>query len=432
MEVCVLHLRIHADVCRPPESQYKPLVRQYVRDCLEVLRVASGLDATRVRHASTDHWNYIFKEFINPGYEYPNAAGRTPVFRLDKADDVDSGLNFRKDVKLDRLELSEPRPAVFRPTLRQPCDPNYPRLYHMFWTGPFTDKPYMAILSFLYSQNVALNVPQGKEDRSVCRPEFWMWIKPGSAVAETNPNAYAEMFDGLAANQWAAPFLHDRFKDIIKFKLWNTTEQLDGVPEIKDFWRHHTETLFNAGGYVYKVPKRKSTSTSETSTPSMVSTNGVDPKDITIVTPEDDDIFTRVGSQSQETYDRLSVILSDMVRFVLCHRFGGIYLDADTLLLRDWEELWGWKGAFAYRWSRLPSYNTAILRLNKGSALGSFLFKTALKNKLDFHPMTVSRYLKDAHLEELLTMLPDALFDPAWLNTEYYQLDRPPFPSFSR
>jgi len=117
---------------------------------------------------------------------------------------------------------------------------------------------------------------------------------------------------------------------------------------------------------------------------------------------------------------------------VLCHRFGGVYLDADTLLLRDWEEIWGWKGAFAYRWSRLPSYNTAILRLNQGSALGSFLFKTALKNGLDFHPMTVSRYLKDAHLEELLMMLPDALFDPAWLNTEYYQLERPPFPYFSR
>jgi WD repeat and SOF domain-containing protein 1 len=57
-------------------------------------------------------------------------------------------------------------------------------------------------------------------------------------------------------------------------------------------------------------------------------------------------------------------------------------LDADTLLLRDWEELWGWSGAFAYRWSRLEKYNTAVLHLNKGSALGTFLFRTALKNDL--------------------------------------------------
>lgn len=146
--------------------------------------------------------------------------------------------------------------------------------------------------------------------------------------------------------------------------------------------------------------------------------------------PEDDDMINRLGSKSSSSYDRLSVILSDMARFILCHRFGGIYLDADTIFLRDWEELWGWKGAFAYRWSRLEKYNTAVLHLNKGSALGSFLFRTALKNGLDFHPMTVSRYTKDARLEELLLRLPDALFDAAWLNTEFYQRDRPPQPYF--
>lgn len=95
-----------------------------------------------------------------------------------------------------------------------------------------------------------------------------------------------------------------------------------------------------------------------------------------------------------------------------------------------------------------PQYNTAVLHMNKGSALGSFLFKTALKNELDFHPMTIryaeplpffeadidhtpSRYLKDAQMEGLLLRLPDALFDSAWLNTEYYQRDRPPQPFFS-
>ena len=147
---------------------------------------------------------------------------------------------------------------------------------------------------------------------------------------------------------------------------------------------------------------------------------------------EDDDKVNRVGSTSPSSYDRLSVILSDMARFVLCHRFGGIYLDADTILLRDWEELWGWKGAFAYRWSRLETYNTAVLKMHKGSALGTFLFRTALKNGLDFHPMTVSKYTKDAALEPLLLRLPDALFDAAWLNTEDYQRDRPAQPYFTK
>lgn len=107
-------------------------------------------------------------------------------------------------------------------------------------------------------------------------------------------------------------------------------------------------------------------------------------------------------------------------------------MDADVLFLRDWEELWGWKGAFAYRWSYHEKYNTAVLRLRKGSALGTFLLRTALKNDLDFHPMSVSDYLKDAHMEQLLYRLPDALFDSAWLNMERLQRERPPQPFFTR
>lgn len=130
-----------------------------------------------------------------------------------------------------------------------------------------------------------------------------------------------------------------------------------------------------------------------------------------------DKLFSRVGSSTSSEYDRLSVVLSDMARFVLTHRYGGIYLDADTILLRDWEELFGWHGSFAYRWSRLLLYNTAVLKMQRGSAIGHFVFRTAVNNGLDFHPMTVSRYTEDAGVEELLLRLPDALFDSAWLNT---------------
>ena len=72
------------------------------------------------------------------------------------------------------------------------------------------------------------------------------------------------------------------------------------------------------------------------------------------------------------------------------------------MFLLDWEELWVWKGAFAHRWSRLGKYNTAVSHLNKGSVLGSFLFRTASKSGLDFHPMTVSTNTKDAHLGGIL------------------------------
>lgn len=321
-----------------------------------------------------------------------------------------------------------------------PCDPDYPRIFHIFWAGPFTDKPYIALLSFLFTQNLGLDKPPGTPaPPNVCRPQMWVWINPGPAAAVPNPRAVRDMYNALASNSWSAPFLHPRFEEAIKFKLWNTTEQLDGIPEIKDEWRK-LDSLFNAGGYVYKAPMAETTAGETTSTSSpqesvSISDGGNATATKTSNIPDEPKkkggLYDRLGSNSESEYDRMSVILSDMARFVLCHRFGGTYLDADTIFLRDWEELWGWKGSFAYRWSRLEKYNTAVLRMHKNSALGSWLFRTALKNDFDFHPMTVSNYAREAYMDGLLQRLPDALFDPAWLNVEMYQVDRPAFPYFN-
>ncbi|KZV92485.1 hypothetical protein EXIGLDRAFT_768927 [Exidia glandulosa HHB12029] len=443
--------RIYLDIAsEPPRTAYPPRPvpgsvadldiimdncdfneNKYVRDCLEVLRVGGGLDnEKRVRRGNTDDWKYIYLE--------QPAEDTTPVStrRIDRSPDL--GSSPHADPSLvpkpgpPELPLRLPKPEAALPyhELSSPCDPDYPRTFHMFWAGPFTDKPYMAILSYLYTQNLGLHLEKAPDN--ICRPQFWLWINPGPASAVPNPSAYNDMMASLEANPWSKPFLHPRFHDVVQFKLWNTTEQLDGVPEIKNEWRKYEDALFNSGGHVLKAPKKKSTTTT---TESDVDSEKAATKDQAPsptnggeAAAAEDDLFQRTGSTSQSTYDRMSVILSDMARFVLCHRFGGTYLDADTLLMRDWEELWGWRGAFAYRWSRLPKYNTAVLRMNKGSALGSFLFRTALRNGLDFHPMTVSRYTRDAFLEGLLLRLPDALFDSAWLNTEYYQLDRPAFP----
>ena len=390
-----------------------------MRDCLEVLRVGAGLDSgKRLRRGNLDDWKYIYVEAADTANYLRSEETDSLTFppQSEVKGDPDVGLVKMRDVEWELPPIALPSVPQYRPyaSLPYPCDPNDPRLFHMFWTGPFTDKPYTALLSFLYTQNTGLHF-RSPPDAIVCRPQFWMWINPGPAAAVPNPSATQEMFSQLKANRWAAPFLHPRFKDVIRFKLWNTTEQLDGIPELKDDWRKRE--LFNSGGHIIAVPSSNKIGTTDTNATSRNSNS--------------DNILNRTGSTSSSTYDRLSVILSDMARFILCHRFGGIYLDADTIFLRDWEELWGWKGAFAYRWSRLKRYNTAVLRLNKGSALGKFIFRTALKNDLDFHPETISRYTKDAYLEGLLLRLPDALFDSAWLNTEYYQRDRPPQPYFT-
>lgn len=370
-----------------------------------------------------DDWKYLYIEqgLVN------TTSTDTEYSASSHGTEQDSGLSKKRGAEweVSPIPLPAPRPHQPHSTLPSPCDPESPRLFHMFWTGPFTDKPYVALLSFLYTQNTGLHLHSWQHDTHVCRPKVWLWINPGPAAAVPNAHALNDMFKELASNPWASPFLHPRFKDVIEFKLWNTTEQLDGVPEIRDEWRH--KDLFNSGGHVISVPRdvqetlNKGRDLAEGGERQQNNRKG-----------KSDDMLYRTGSKSSSTYDRLSVILSDMTRFILCHRYGGIYLDADTILLRDWEEVWGWKGAFAYRWSRLEKLNTAVLHLNKGSALGKFLFRTALKNDLDFHPMTVSRYLKDAYLEPLLLRLPDALFDPAWLNTENYQMSRPPQPFFTR
>jgi DDB1- and CUL4-associated factor 13 len=395
---------------------------------LEVLRIGGGLDnGARLRRGNVDDWRYIYLEdgqVNKPMEPVTSPGGFDPIIRPSVPIDPNVGL-LKKPRTEWELPLRLPPPLQHHPyhALSSTCDPENPRLFHMFWTGPFTDKPYLALLSFLFTQNIRLHLHEDEPDAHVCRPQFWLWINPGPAAAIPNPNALHDMFEQLKSSPWASPFLHPRFKDAIKFKMWNTTEQLDGVPEIKDEWRVLKDTLFNSGGHIISVPHDDSTSSK--SVTASVNPGGANAKN------NEDEMVNRLGSKSADSYDRLSVILSDMARFVLCHRFGGVYLDADTIFLRDWEELWGWKGAFAYRWSRLEKYNTAVLRMNKGSALGSFLFRTALKNGLDFHPMTVSKYTKDAYLEGLLLRLPDALFDSAWLNTEYYQRDRPPQPYFT-
>ncbi|KAJ7690707.1 hypothetical protein B0H17DRAFT_1201544 [Mycena rosella] len=380
---------------------------KYVRDCLEVLRVGGGLDnGNRVRRGQLDDWKYIYIEQADsissssPTLE-EGILERKGIIRSEHEAYLDDEFTQSRHAAWEP-PLSLPAPARYhRYSPQSPCDVDDPRLFHMYWTGPFTDKPYLAILSFLFTQNTGLHVA-GKEAVHACTPQLWIWINPGPAAVVADSATY-DLFEQLKSSPWAAPFLHPRFKHIIYFKLWNTSEQLNSISETRDDWRSE-KTLFKSGGHVVAVAGAIS---------------------------QGNDLANRTGSQSADLYDKLSVIMSDMARFILCHQYGGIYVDADTLFLRDWEEMWGWKGAFAYRWSYHDKYNTAVLRLRKGSALGHFLLRTAVKSGFDFHPFEITKYLKEAQLDNLLTRLPDAMFDGAWLNMEGYQRERPPQPFFT-
>ncbi|KAK0494817.1 hypothetical protein EDD18DRAFT_285053 [Armillaria luteobubalina] len=369
---------------------------RYVRDCLEVLSVGAGLDKdSRGRPISTEWKNYLF--VVTPSI--PTRAVRSLFSSPKDTRGADRLLDAKFIKKL--TAKWEPSPISLPPTHEHhaysstngPCDPNDPRIFHMFWTGQFTDKPYFAIISYLFTQNLGLHEPDYEDERVFCRPQLWFWINPDSAVTQPSQNAHSNMIKELQGNDWSSPFLRPRFSRAIQFKVWNTTEQLDSLPELKNDWRN-VGSVFKSFGKTYSSD--------------------------------------RAASSSSSSYDRLSVIMSDMARFILCQRFGGIYLDADMIFLRDWEELWGWKGSFSYRWAFRERYNTAVLRLNKGSALGTFLLRTALKNELDFHPIPASNYVKHGKLDALLYRAPGALFDPAWMNADGYQRDRPPQPYFKK
>ncbi|KAG7098498.1 hypothetical protein E1B28_000442 [Marasmius oreades] len=417
---------------------------KYVRDCLEVLRVGAGLDSgKRVRRVIPEDWKYVFVEDPESLSHFTHTSPQPPTHQQPLQNSYDgvlrseyeSSMGPSEDFARSRRAGWEPSPiqlpVVQQPFLRRDsekksgsrvyCDPEHPRIFHMFWTGDFTDKPYLALLSFLFTQNLGLHLsPDDTAGLSqICAPKLWMWINPGYVFTLKNPNAREDMFESLRSNQWAAPFLHSRFQNVIEFKFWNTTEQLESVEELKHDWRK-AKTIFNSGGHLIPVPSQ-----AKNWPPAELS-------GVSVENMESDAAAPSAEPQGTMETDKISVVLSDMARFIVCHNYGGVYLDADTLFLRDWEELWGWRGAFAYRWSWHENYNTAVLRLNKGSALGTFLLRTALKNDFDFHPMTITDYLRDAKMEELLFRLPDALFDSAWLNMEGYQRERPPMPNFSR
>lgn len=295
---------------------------KYVSDCLLQLSQASGLALGTPRQPML---------FTTP--HTPHAPSVPAFADLEESDILKQLKSLPASVEPEEPTL--PRfPASYRHYLSSSphCDHDrQPRIFHMFWTGPFTDKPYMAALAFLYSQNLGLHL--GHEPDNACRPQLWFWLVPGPAVSSLvyPPNAYDNMVASLRQNTWAAPLLDDRFKDVIQFHLFNATEQLDATPELVSHWR--SMPLFKSGLNL------------------AVDTSGNDP------------MLKLAGSVGQQAYDKLSVVLSDMARFLLTHRFGGIYVDTDTLLLRDFEELFTWSGAFAYRWSRMREYNTAVMKL---------------------------------------------------------------------
>jgi hypothetical protein len=108
---------------------------------------------------------------------------------------------------------------------------------------------------------------------------------------------------------------------------------------------------------------------------------------------------------------------SDAARLMVLQRHGGLYVDMDTLFLRDLLILLDaplGRSPFCYRWSGQTEFATnAVFRQDAGARLGQELM-TRARALGSCHPRQLLRHA-DLHDVELLE-LPCPLFDPLWLH----------------
>jgi hypothetical protein len=144
--------------------------------------------------------------------------------------------------------------------------------------------------------------------------------------------------------------------------------------------------------------------------------------------------------------DSFEAGFSDFVRVFVLFLMGGIYFDADVLLLHDMWPLWDLD--FSYRWSYLKRYNTAVLGLKPGSHACHLISSSAVATAVEFakagkspffgfHPHMITKIL-DAYKDgqsgsgsadrPLVEMLPSPLFDGLWLQVDGYDTSGTSYP----
>lgn len=252
--------------------------------------------------------------------------------------------------------------------------------YHVYWTGPATWRVELFIKSHLYTQNLPC-------------VRLWLWLD-----SDQHPGAVDQM---LNHDPLFAKFLPFVKRGDIVLKAWNFPSR---IPLPKG---DNTDGI----GY-YKTPGKPNA-------------NGeVAVADGLIKDANDQEWL--VLTQRQMTF--LPVAVSDAVRFVVLHLYGGAYFDMDVVMLRDLRPLLiGDKHSFAERWGGHPSpgdYNTAIMSLSANSTLSSYLLRGGVRMGLNFHPRIIGVMAVKDHRNQEFHMLETAAFDPIWTEFNWDRLGR--------
>ena len=82
---------------------------------------------------------------------------------------------------------------------------------------------------------------------------------------------------------------------------------------------------------------------------------------------------------------------SDLLRLLLLHKYGGVWIDTDTVLLRDLRPALEVFGEFGGKFAMNQKFNNAMISLRRGSSLSVKLLELACE-----HPKSVERADIDA------------------------------------
>lgn len=252
--------------------------------------------------------------------------------------------------------------------------------YHVYWTGAATWRVELFIKSHFYTQNIPC-------------VRLWLWLD-----GDRDPKAVEKMLNQDPLFEKFLPFVERG--DII-LKTWKFPSRIP-LPR-----GDNTDGV----GY-YKTPGRRNSKNETLVADGLIR--------------DANDQEWLVLTEKQMTF--LPVAVSDAVRFVVLHLYGGAYFDMDVIMLRDMRPLLiGDEHAFAERWGGHPSpgdYNTAIMSLTANSSLSSYLLRGGVRMGLNFHPRVIGVMSVKDHRNREFHMLETAAFDPIWTEFNRDRLGR--------
>ena len=116
--------------------------------------------------------------------------------------------------------------------------------------------------------------------------------------------------------------------------------------------------------------------------------------------------------------DDLCYLEGDLFRLLVLHKYGGIYIDMDVLVLRDMSPLHNLE--FIYQWgtsivvNNNTAMNGAIMKLNKGSAVSSEFLELIMKIQPSKDTPCWGSYLYSKLEKNNILVLPCIWFDSEW------------------